>query len=385
VTLLRRVSSFLARKLAQPGDGAGHIDYRRRSVVRSAEFDADPHSLYRELRKTGNLHFLPEENAWLVIGYDAANLMLRQPSVFSSSPFASQSPSLHGADAPQHTKMRRLLSPYFTRERQQLQRESMRRHSAIALTRVRGMRAFDAVADLAVPVPFGVACDWLGLDEPKATAIHRLPIAEVTWDMVAPSIRDDGLIAELVATDELPPAQVAELAAFLLAASYGSTRDFFLLSLSVLLAQPDIVSAVLSNKTLLPALIEELLRFEPSVHTLVRRAKSDTTVEGATIREGSIIWISIAAANRDPAVFDDPDEMRLNRNPNRHLTFGMGPHFCLGSPAARMESEVLLDAILPEIPNLVSNGPMVVEFAQGFAAGAPSLRQVRSWPLRFCA
>jgi len=353
------------------------------SDVRSSEFARNPYAYYRRLRDRGGIHFLPEENAWLVVGYELASWVFRQPSIFSSSPFAVQSPSLHGADPPEHTLMRRLLAPYFTPERQYAQRASVERHVSRTMARLETLTVFDAVTDLATPIPFSVACEWLGLREDVATTLHHRPIPDVSWDEIKPALLSNGVIPELARDPNLTEAQLAEFASFFLAASNGTSRDLLLLGLSVLIDRPDVVARVTADMSLLPALVEELLRLEPAAHTLLRRTRTEVVLDGKTVPEGSLIWVSIGAANRDPEAFPDPDQLRLDRSTSRHLAFGVGPHFCLGSPLGRMQSQLILARLLPEMHRIRSAGPMEIGFWDDFPGGAPIFRVIRSWPLKF--
>jgi cytochrome P450 len=349
--------------------------------VRSAEFARDPYSYYRSLREKGGIHFLPEENAWLVVSYEIASSILRQPAVFSSSPFAVLSPSLHGADPPDHTRMRRLLNPYFTPDRQHAQRESIERHTIRTLARIREMRKFDAVADLAIPIPFSVACEWMGLHETAARRLHDRPMREVTWSEVQPALTSDGVLAALARETDLTEAQLAEFSVFFLAASYGSSRDLLLLALWVLMNAPAVVEQVAADLSLIPDLVEEILRLEPSAHTLIRRARTDVVIEDKAIPANSSIWVSLGAANRDPAVFEQPDELRLDRSQTRNLAFGIGPHHCLGSPLGRLESQIILASLMDEIPRMRAHDDIEIGFWDDFPGGVPSSRQIRRWPL----
>lgn len=278
--------------------------------------------------------------------------------------------------------MRKTLAPFFTPERQLAQKDSIVACTRKAIDRVTRLGHFDAVADLAVSIPFSVTCEWLGLDEALARYLHDKPLSQVTWPDVERALLPAGVIPDLLRTGDFPKAQLAELAAFFFAASYGTSRDFLLLSLSVLMKHPDIVDQVLRDMSLLSGLVEELLRMEPAAHTLLRRTLSDVVLEQQAIPAGSTIWISIAAANRDPAVFDSPEELKIDRTATRHLAFGIGPRFCMGSPLARLESAIILEALLPLVPQIEVAGPMKIQFWNDFPGGAPSSRQITSWPMR---
>ena len=354
---------------------------KKKARIRSQEFVRDPHAFYRQLRAHGGVHFLEDENAWLVISYHTAVAVLRDTSTYSSSPFDDLSPSLHGADPPIHTAMRRLLAPYFNPSRLQLQRDSVLRHTARVLSRLKTLRKFDAVRDLASPIPFSVACEWIGLQEESAMQLHQRVMREVKWADVQPALREDGLLLELQRETDLSTAQLAEFASFFLAASYATSRDLLLLSLWVLKERPHVVQQLTADRSLLPQFTEEVMRLEPSVHTVLRRTRRDTVLETTSIPEGSIVWVSLAAANRDPSVFADPDEFQLTRSPNRHLAFGFGAHACIGSPLGRMENQLVIAELLPWIERMKPAGDADIRFGEGFPGEAPSLRQIVSWPL----
>jgi cytochrome P450 len=124
-----------------------------------------------------------------------------------------------------------------------------------------------------------------------------------------------------------------------------------------LLADRSLWEALVADPSLAEAAIEESLRLDPPVLGLYRNTTRDVTLHGTTIPEGSKVYINYAAANRDPTVFPDPDRFDLQRERKRHMSFGLGTHFCLGAPMARMEAEIALVTLVTRLPGLTLEGP----------------------------
>lgn len=345
----------------------------------SRAFAESPHDFYRRWRERGAIHQVSGANAWLLLDYEDVVKVARQSSGFSSEPNAEFSPALHGSDPPRHTEMRRLLQPFFAPELQMARRPAVRAIVRRHLDDVTGGAQFDALAELAEPLTRALACDWLGLDPILAARIASRPVRDVEWDDIEPAMAPDGLVARLSLHDELDRRTVSELVAFLLAAGVETVREVMLFNLLTLADSPSFIPLA-GDESQLPSLADELLRLEPPVHTLQRRVSSETGIGGHTIPAGDLVWASIAAANRDPSHFDLPDNIVLDRKGPRHISFGSGPHFCLGSQLGKLESEVILAEMVRFVPGLIERRgtPKMVFAGPG---GAPSLRQITSWKM----
>ena len=118
-----------------------------------------------------------------------------------------------------------------------------------------------------------------------------------------------------------------------------------------LLRDPKQGAALGTDPQRAPAVVEEALRYDPPVQILGRIAAEDMTIDGTPVAKGEIMMLLLAAANRDPELFDRPDEFDPDRDEIRHLAFGKGPHFCLGAPLARLESALALSAVAARFPN----------------------------------
>jgi cytochrome P450 len=122
--------------------------------------------------------------------------------------------------------------------------------------------------------------------------------------------------------------------------------------LLTLLQHPDQWQQLQEDRSLLPSAIEEILRFESPVARQPRLMKQDTELHGHTFRAGQMVFQMLNAANRDPAVFPNPEQFDIRRTPNRHLAFGRGIHLCIGAPLSRTEGQVVFQTILDRLPNL---------------------------------
>jgi cytochrome P450 len=172
---------------------------------------------------------------------------------------------------------------------------------------------------------------------------------------------DDGLVSALLAdaTNELSPAELLSTAYLLLVAGHSSTTDFIGNALVALLANPDQLDLLRRRPELITGAVEELLRYDSSaMMATIRFATEELTVSGETIPEGGTVSVVIGAANRDPDAFDDPDRLDITRTAVLHLSFGHGPHFCLGAAMARMISAAAIGALVTRFPELSAAVPL---------------------------
>ena len=151
--------------------------------------------------------------------------------------------------------------------------------------------------------------------------------------------------------DRLSKDELFAMCVFLFLAGHETTTNLMASGILLLLQHPEQMTLLREDVDgrLSPA-IEEFLRIEPSVPRAVRQAKQDLELAGKRIRQGDTVVFLIAAANRDPTVFADPDRLDILRQPNKHLSFGFGPHFCLGAQLARMELDIAYRALLARLP-----------------------------------
>ncbi|WP_406247579.1 cytochrome P450 [Streptomyces anulatus] len=297
-----------------------------------------------------------------------------------------------GLDAPEHTRYRRLLAGRFTVRRMRQLTCRIERFTADCLDAMEqaGTTA-DLVEAFARPVPTLVICELLGV--PYADRGRFLGLVEVIFDQAADAgARDeayagllryvgelvlakraeptDDLLSDLAAPGPAPGAGSGDLAApgpaasglsdeelagiggLLLAAGLDTTANMLGLGVFALLADPVQLEALRADPDLAGPASEELLRYLSVADPLLRSALEDVEVEGELIRAGETVTVSVQAANRDPRRFPDPDRLDIRRRATGHLSFGRGPHQCLGQQLARVEMTVALPALFARFPAL---------------------------------
>lgn len=306
-----------------------------------------------------------------------------------------------------HDRVRRLVARHFTpraveRWRRVAEEEVLRLLDAAV---ERGK--LDLVEDVAYPLPIAVICQMMGIprgDVPRFFQwaydfARRGDVAALSPEVIARGEaatlgfrdyflalarerrrrpQDDLLTLIALARDERGPLDDDDLAAtcvILLQAGHETTADLISLGLRGLLLAPDQLARLRAAPGLVPAAVEELLRWDTSVQISQRRSRVAFEVGGRTIPAGEICVLLNGAANRDPAQYPDPDRIELSRAPRDHLAFGLGRHRCLGASLARVEIETALAAILRRFPRLDFDGEPVFR-------GSFFLRGLASLPLR---
>jgi cytochrome P450 len=191
----------------------------------------------------------------------------------------------------------------------------------------------------------------------------------------------DDLMQAMIAAEEqgdrLTEEELLGNCVLLLAAGHGTTTHLIGNGLLALLRNPDQMQLLKDNPGLIAPAVQELLRYDSPVQMTSRRAKEDITIGDKRIQAGQAVLMCLGAANRDPAVFPDPDRLDLRRQDNRHVAFGYGIHYCLGAPLARIEGEIAFNTLLRRLPN--------PRLATGEPEWAPNLvfRGLRSLPIEF--
>jgi cytochrome P450 len=289
-------------------------------------------------------------------------------------------------DPPEHTVHRRMVTNEFTVNRIRGMRPFIQQvvDDCVDAMLADGRRSADLFTALAVPVPSQVICELLGV--PYARRERFLHIADVLVDgvstehQVAVAISElREFLAELVAdkaqtseqdllsrlivkyqeADAYDPEQVISTAQVLLNAGHETTTSMIGLGTLALLENPGQLAAFTADPSLAPQLVEELLRFLTIADTVsFRTAIADIEIGGVTIKRGDPILPLSAAANRDPAVYENPDALDIHRNARKHVAFGYGIHQCLGQNLARMELEIVFTTLFARIPDLRLDAPL---------------------------
>lgn len=357
-------------------------------------FRRNPYIQYSRLRAEEPVHRSGALQAWVLTGYADCLTVLRDPATYSSDTRQaggqvgelvreqrSRSPlgdarTLLTIDPPAHTRMRAIVTRAFTPRRVAELGPRIEGIARELLASAPERGEFDLMATLARPLPVIVIAELLGVppdDRDRFAAWSRAIAAttdlrnseaaivearETTLELMdyfrgfvderRLSPRSD-LISALVAAgqaEELTTDEILAFAILLLVAGQETTTNLIGNGALALLGRPDVVERMRADPPMMPAVVEEMLRFDSPVQGVVRVARADTRIGEETIERGALLLVMVGAANRDPAQFDRPDEFMPGRPANRHLSFGLGPHFCLGAPLARLEAELAFAALL---------------------------------------
>ena len=287
-------------------------------------------------------------------------------------------PTMMHTDPPEHTRYRRLVQPGFKPTLVRLMEAGVTAKARALLDPIRAGVAFDVVQDLSIPFPLQVICELLGVDgsqwprffdwseavipgESERTEEERSALQLEMWEYligVADERRQepaDDLVSVLANIGSDPEAggealSEAELSMFLiqlLVAGNETTRNLISGGLVALAENPAQWAALRADPSLVPSAVEELLRWTTPVISFMRTATEVTTIRGVSVAAGDPVLLVYASANRDEEVFGaDAGELRVDRHPNPHVSFGFGPHFCLGAALARLEGRVVLTELL---------------------------------------
>jgi cytochrome P450 len=329
--------------------------------------------------------------AYLVCRQEDVRQVLADPARFSTAltPFPGsgqvdadelakmQAGQLIGFDPPEHTRLRRMLTPEFTVRRMRRLEPRITEIVQAALDDLeRAGKPADLVAHFALPVPSLVICELLGVPyadraEFQDRSVRLLDTSLPMEQRVATQREERAYMAGLVARaqadpgedmlgmlvrehgDDLRTDELIGIAGLLLLAGHETTSNMLGLGTLALLRHPDQLAMIREDPALIEPAVEELLRWLSIVQLLPpRTTTTDVEIAGHTIPAGSLVICSLPAANRDRAFIDDPDTLDITRGAAGHVAFGHGVHHCLGAPLARMEMRIAFPALLRRFPGL---------------------------------
>jgi cytochrome P450 len=360
------------------------------------EFLADPYPTYHRLRAEDPVHRSPL-GFWVLTRYEDVVTVLRDPRFAKEAMMAVVAArfgiapgtiglSMLDRDPPAHTRLRSLVSKAFTPRVVERLRPHIQQIVDGLLARVESQGSMDLIEEFAYPIPVIVICELLGvpvedhqqfkawsLDIARGLDAIMLPVdSEVTRRSgtarqallgyfrgliaerrVLP--RDDllsGLIAAEEAGDRLSEDELLATCILLLVAGHETTVNLIGNGTLALLRHPGELRRLRENPALIASAVEELLRYDGPVQRTARMPSDDVQVGGRTIARGEMVMPFIGAADRDPAQFPDPDRLDITRSDNRHVAFGMGIHFCLGAPLARVEGQIAINTLVQRLPGL---------------------------------
>ncbi|HYO71699.1 MAG TPA: cytochrome P450 [Archangium sp.] len=362
----------------------------------------DPYSGYARMLREAPVHFCEPWGAWLVTRYADVTAGFRDLRLSSArtSQFATgmsdevrkmMEPLARNLaswtlflDAPSHTRMRGLINKAFTPRMIEALRPSIRTTVEELLDAARGKERMEIISELANPLPVIIIGEMLGLPREDRHRLKRwsdqlaglIGTGRPTQEQVAAGLNaildfeayfrtliaqrrtqpTNDLLSALVHAEEkgnlLSEQELLSTCTMLLFGGHETTTNLIGNGLLALLRHPEQWELLCASPELLPGAVEEFLRYDPPVQFTNREAGVDMEIGGQAIRKGERVMLMMAAANRDPAHFKDPDRLDVRREELRHMTLGMGPHYCVGAALARIEAQETFGALLCRFPRL---------------------------------
>jgi pimeloyl-[acyl-carrier protein] synthase len=360
---------------------------------------ASPYRLYRELREADPVYWDPFLHAWVVTRHaDIVTVLARLSADRTLTPekldrmgltalkpiIEVMSRQMLFRDPPDHTRLRNLCAAAFTPSRVAVLREHIKDIADHLIDGFIRKGSADIVADLASPMPAIVTAEMLGVPVSDHEKLKQWSIdfAEILGNFqhhpdrvarVAASVRDmteyfraaiqdqkihphEGLVHSLVRAEvdgiRLSEEEIIANCILTMIGGQETTTNLISSGLLTLLRHPDQMRMLVDDPSLIPLAVEELLRFESPIQHTARVAQDDFLLGGKTIRRGQSVVAVLAAGNRDPERFPDPDLLDVKRGDKGHLAFGWAAHFCFGAPLARIEGQIAFTALLRRLKNL---------------------------------
>jgi cytochrome P450 len=379
-----------------------------------------PYPVYDQVRSASPLLHDPRSDFWMIFDYEGVKRALNDHDTFSSR----SAPPGGGAldwliffDPPRHTKLRALILRAFTPRSVSNLEPRIRELSAALLDQTIERGGMDLVADFSLPLPMMVIAEMLGIpvaDRPQfrrwndvilnmiytisggeeaALAVRDFGAATAEMNAYLTGLLEqrraqplDDLLTRLVEAEvdgeRLTEKEILSFFQLLLLAGSETTTNLINNAVLCLLENPDQFARLRAVPELLPSAIEEVLRYRSPLQAVFRQTRRDVALHSQVIPAGKLVLAVIGSANRDPRQFRDPGRFDITRDPNPHLAFGHGLHFCLGAPLARLEARIALTDLLERVQGLALASDEPWEPRQAFHVHGPARLPIRFEPGR---
>lgn len=385
-----------------------NLDHRVIDLLDGHWYASQPFADWAWMREHAPVYRDEVNEVWAITRYDDVLMIEKDPATFSSHraprPHGDHLPMIISMDGREHTMRRRLVSRGFTPRRVRDHETTVRRICTEIIDRVAPQGECDFVWDIAAPLPLLLIADMLGFppesyddllhwsdDLIRGTTIND-PDAAMAAAMAAIAFREfqlgviadrrakppqDDLVSILchaeIDGEHLDDESIIQESLLILIGGDETSRHVMTDGMLALLDHPDQMEILRDDPASLEVGVEELLRWVTPIKNMSRTVTRDVELRGQTLREGDQLILMYPAANRDPAVFAEPDRFDVRRNPNPHLAFGFGPHFCMGASLARMELRVMFGELLRRLPDLRLAGEPMPRRASNFISGPEAM------------
>ncbi|MCV6966246.1 cytochrome P450 [Mycobacterium intermedium] len=369
--------------------GADITDYDPLDPITAAE----PHEAYRKLHAGGRVHYSPKRSTWILARHADVRAALTDTDKINSTQGVTRMkfsmPTLVMTDGEQHAQLRKKVQPAFTKRALDSWTPMIDGLARDLVADVLANPGCDVVQRLAIPMPIRMIAHILGVPERDVDQFRRWSEAAIRILDFAPTLPamsrsvkaagavmalrryfmdqfaagqlkgGDTVIGRLVdsnADGAMTDDDLFFFALLLLIAGNETTTNLLGGLVDTLARFPEQYDLIRESPDLIPLAIEEQLRFSTPIQNLYRYTVADYPVGDVTIPAGSRVMLSFGAANRDPLVYDSPDDYRADRNPRMHVAFGYGAHMCLGAPLARLEAQAVLRELVENVSRISIEG-----------------------------
>lgn len=373
------------------------------SLLLTPQYLADPYAVFRDMRSKDPVHWSERMNGWVVTRYEDVKIALQDTRLISGQRLRSYMGQFPEAvqkkmeplynnytkwlvmmDPPDHTRLRALVNKAFTPRMVEGLRPLIQNLNNELFDAFETTGRMDAIKGLAYPLPASVISEMLGIPPEDRQQFNqwaddmtaflgsgrpKVDLAEAALKSVGELTRyflpivterrenpKEDLISILVGVEEegqkITEDEILAMCIFLLVAGHETTMALIANGLLALLRYPDQFDKLKKDHSLVGSAVEEFLRYDSPLQHQIRIADEDIEMHGKAIKQGQRVVLMLGAANHDPEVFPNPDQLDICRSPNKHLAFGLGKHFCIGAPLARLEGQMVFTDILRRFPNL---------------------------------